>query len=125
MLAWLQAFWKYSCSFRQKDISQHHDGGILRQQLKSFTKNTVSVVKSQKYITENDVVLIIDDFLAHGEAALGLADIVHQAGAKLAGIAVAIEKQFQGGGNRLKEKGYRLESLAIIESIVEGKINFA
>jgi xanthine phosphoribosyltransferase len=56
---------------------------------------------------------------------LGLADIVHQAGAKLAGIAVAIEKQFQGGGNRLKEKGYRLESLAIIESIVEGKINFA
>jgi xanthine phosphoribosyltransferase len=95
-------------------------------EVKSFTKKTKSVVRvAKKYISEDDVVLIIDDFLAHGEAALGLVDIVGQAGAKLAGIAVAIEKQFQGGGKRLKDKGFRLESLAIIESIKDGKIYFA
>ena len=95
-------------------------------EVKSFTKGTSSVVRvAKKYLLKGDIILIIDDFLAHGEAALGLADLVEQAGAELAGIAVAIEKQFQGGSKRLKEKGYRVESLAIIESITDGKINFA
>ncbi len=93
--------------------------------VKSFTKGTTSVVRvSKKFVDQDDKVLILDDFLAHGEAALGLADLVGQAGAKLIGIGAVIEKQFQGGSRRLKEKGYRVESLATIESIQDGKINF-
>ncbi len=95
-------------------------------EVKSFTKGTTSVVRvSKKYLNPEDLVLVLDDFLAHGEAALGMAELVAQAGAKLAGIGAVIEKQFQGGGERLREKGYRVESLAIIESIQDGKINFA
>ena len=100
--------------------------GFFGAEVKSFTKGTTSVVRvSEKFLKENDKVLIIDDFLAHGEAALGLADLVNQAGAVLVGIGAVIEKQFQGGGARLREKGYQVESLAVIESIQDGKINFA
>lgn len=94
-------------------------------EVKSFTKGTTSVVRvSKKYLNKNDKVLILDDFLAHGEAAIGMAELVGQAGAELAGVGAVIEKQFQGGGKRLREKGYRVESLAVIESISDGKINF-
>jgi xanthine phosphoribosyltransferase len=71
-----------------------------------------------------DKVLILDDFLAHGEAAIGMSELVGQAGAELVGVGAVIEKQFQGGGKRLREKGCRVESLAVIESITDGKINF-
>ena len=91
----------------------------------SYTKQTSNdIAISKDYITENDVVLIIDDFLANGQAALGLIDIVNQTGASLAGIGIVIEKGFQDGGKLLRERGYRLESLAIIESLVEGSITF-
>jgi xanthine phosphoribosyltransferase len=94
-------------------------------EVKSFTKGTTSVVRvSKKYLKPGDRVLILDDFLAHGEAAVGLAELVEQAGAQLVGVGAVIEKQFQGGGMRLREKGYHVESLAIIESIQDGKINF-
>ena len=94
-------------------------------EVRSFTKGTVSVVRvSKKYLNRGDKVLILDDFLAHGEAAVGMADLVAQAGAELAGVGAVIEKQFQGGGKRLREKGIRVESLAVIESIRDGKINF-
>ena len=99
--------------------------GFYDAEVKSFTKGTTSLVRvSQKFLGKGDKVLIIDDFLAHGEAALGLIEIVGQAGAELVGIGAVIEKQFQGGGKRLKEKGYRVESLAVIQSIHDGKINF-
>lgn len=95
-------------------------------EVKSFTKGTTSVVRvAKKYLNRGERVLILDDFLAHGEAAAGLAELVEQAGAELVGIGAVIEKQFQGGGLRLREKGYHVESLAIIESIRDGKINFA
>jgi len=94
-------------------------------EVKSFTKGTVSVVRvSKKYLNPGDKVLIIDDFLAHGEAAVGMAELVEQAGAELVGVGAVIEKRFQGGGMRLREKGCRVESLAVIESIRDGTINF-
>lgn len=94
-------------------------------EVKSFTKGTSSVVRvSKKYLKQEDKVLILDDFLAHGEAAIGMADLVKQAGATLVGVGAVIEKQFQGGAGRLREKGIRVESLAVIESIRDGKINF-
>lgn len=94
-------------------------------EVKSFTKGTTSVIRvSKKYLNKGDKVLILDDFLAHGEAAIGMAELVGQAGAELVGVGAVIEKQFQGGGGRLKEKGIRVESLAVIESILNGKINF-
>lgn len=91
----------------------------------SFTKETTSEISiSKEYIKEDDVVLIIDDFLANGQAALGLIDIVKQTGASLAGIGIVIEKGFQEGGKLLRERGYHLESLAIIKQLSEGSITF-
>lgn len=95
-------------------------------EVKSFTKGTVSVARiSKKYLRSEDRVLIIDDFLAHGEAAFGLASLVKQAGAELLGVGAVIEKQFQGGGKKLAEAGIRTESLAVIKSIKDGNIEFA
>ena len=112
--------------FAKKSSPNTMTEGFFGAEVKSFTKGTTSVVRvSEKFLDENDKVLIIDDFLAHGEAALGLAELVNQAGAVLVGVGAVIEKQFQGGGTRLREKGYQVESLAVIESIQDGKINFA
>lgn len=94
-------------------------------QATSFTKGTVSVLRvAKKFLEEGDKVLIIDDFLAHGQASLALAQIVESAKAQVAGIGAVIEKGFQGGSDRLREKGYNVESLAIIEKIEEGRIIF-
>lgn len=91
----------------------------------SYTKETLNEISiSRDYIAKDDVVLIIDDFLANGQAALGLIDIVKQTGANLAGIGIVIEKGFQDGGKMLRERGYRVESLAIIEAMTDGKITF-
>ncbi len=93
--------------------------------VKSFTKGTVSMARvSKKYLNSNDKVLIIDDFLAHGEAAGGLAQLVKQAGGTVCGIAAVIEKEFQGGSARLRAAGYRVDSLAVIEKIENGRICF-
>ncbi len=84
----------------------------------SFThKRYNNVFVSRPYLSANDKVLIIDDFLADGEAAHALIDLVHQAGGEVAGIGIAIEKGQQKGGRELREEGYRLESIAIIESM--------
>ena len=72
---------------------------------------------SQEWLSEDDRVLIIDDFMANGYAMGGLVDIVKKAGAQLVGIGVAVEKGFQHGGDKLREQGYHLESLAILESM--------
>lgn len=91
----------------------------------SFTKqesNEISI--STKYLNEEDCVLIIDDFLANGQAAIGLADIVKQANAKIAGIGIVIEKGFQDGGKNLRKDGYRVESLAIVDSLENGEVTF-
>ena len=79
---------------------------------------------SKNYISKDDKVLIVDDFLAKGGALNGLIGITEQAGAKVAGCAIVIEKTFQGGGDEIRSKGYRIESLAKIASITDGKITF-
>jgi xanthine phosphoribosyltransferase len=107
--------------FARKRQSLTLSEGILSSNVYSFTKqeeNTISI--SDKYIVEEDNVLIIDDFLANGQAAIGLIELVHKAGANVAGIGIVIEKAFQDGGKNLREKGYRVESLAEILSL-EGK----
>ena len=83
-----------------------------------------TAIVSKEYLDENDCVLIVDDFLALGSALECLMDIVGQAGAKVAGCASIIEKGYQGGGDKLRAKGIQVESLAIIESMEDGKITY-
>lgn len=91
----------------------------------SYTKNeTNDISVSQDFIDENDVVLIIDDFMANGQAVLGLIDIVEQAGAALSGVGIVIEKGFQQGGAMIRDRGVRVESLANISSLKDGKVTF-
>ena len=91
----------------------------------SFTKQrSYDVCVSKDFLTPGDQVLFIDDFLANGEAALGLAKLVEEAGSKVAGIGIAIEKAFQPGHQRLLDKGYHLEALASIASLEGGTIRF-
>ena len=79
---------------------------------------------SKKYISPNDRILVLDDFLANGKAVLGLADIIKQAGATLVGAGIVIEKGFQPGSQLLREHGIRVESLAVIDHVEDGKIFF-
>jgi xanthine phosphoribosyltransferase len=91
----------------------------------SYTKDKTSRVQvSKSYLKENESILIIDDFLANGEAAFGLMDLITQAKAHIAGIGIVIEKGFQEGGKRLRAENIHLESLAIIESMDEKGIIF-
>lgn len=93
--------------------------------VKSFTKGTVSIARvAKQYLKETDKVLIIDDFLAHGEAAMGLCSLVEQAGGTVCGIAAVIEKEFQGGSTKLRKAGYHVDSLAVITKIENGHITF-
>ncbi len=88
----------------------------------SFTRAVTNEIRiSKKYLTSEDTVLILDDFMAMGGAANGLISIAEQAGAKVAGIAICIEKGFQGGGDKLRAQGYDLCSLAIIDSMDENE----
>lgn len=98
---------------------------LFTSKVYSFTKqesNEISV--SKKFIHKDDRVLIIDDFLANGQAALGLVEIVKQAKAEISGIGIVIEKSFQDGGMELREQGIRVESLARIASLSNGEVTF-
>lgn len=111
--------------YAKKAIPSTMTEGFYKADAKSFTKGTVSEFRvSSEFLDENDRLLIIDDFLAHGEASSALFDIAEQAGAEVIGIGAVIEKKFQGGSEKLKEKGCRVESLAVIESIEDGVISF-
>ncbi len=91
----------------------------------SFTKRTVSTITvSKNFLTKDDRVLIVDDFLAHGETGLALCHIVAQAGAVVVGYSAAIEKKYQGGSQRLRIMGIDVRSLAVIEEIKDGQIVF-
>jgi len=91
--------------------------------VKSFTKGTeYNLVVSKKYINEKDNMLFIDDFLAHGETALGVIEIINMAKSNLAGIGILIEKSFQGGREKIQDKGYEVDSLVRIERFVNGQI---
>ena len=111
--------------FAKKAAPSTMNAGFYEAEAKSFTKGTLSVLKLAKdYVKEGENVLILDDFLASGQASLALADIVEQAGAKVAGIGAVIEKGYQGGSELLRNKGYRVESLAVINEICDGKVYF-
>ena len=98
---------------------------LYRSKVFSFTKQTESTIAiSNKHISSTDKVLVIDDFLANGQAALGLADLIHQANAEVVGIGIVIEKSFQPGRELLLEKGYRVESLARVKSLANGTVEF-
>lgn len=88
----------------------------------SFTKGTTNIVSVDKrFLTKDDKCLIVDDFMAEGNAAMGLVDLCNQAGATVVGVAIVIEKGFQGGRKRLEEKGIRVESAAIVDRFENGK----
>jgi len=104
--------------FAKKSKSINIDGEMYVAEVESFThKNTNQVIVSKKFLSPDDHVLIVDDFLANGCALNGLISIVESAGATVEGLGIVIEKGFQDGGKNLREKGYHLESLAIVESM--------
>lgn len=111
--------------FAKKAKSDNIEGGLYKSEIFSYTyKKTVTLIVAKDWLGANDKVLIVDDFLANGEAMRGLVEIVNQSGAALAGIGVAVEKGFQPGGKRLREQGINLHSLAIIETADETGITF-
>ena len=113
--------------FAKKAQSVNIDGEVYHTRIESFThKRVYDVIVSRKYLGPEDHVLIIDDFLANGCAVNGLLDLTERAGAAVEGIGIAIEKGQQAGGKLLRGRGYRVESLAIIESMDEktGEIRF-
>ena len=111
--------------FAKKSMSINLDYNNYETKIQSFThKKIYNVIVSKKFLTPEDHVLIIDDFLANGEALHGLVDIIEQAGAQLIGMGVAVEKGFQPGGARLRSEGVNLHSLAIIEKADENGIVF-
>ena len=111
--------------FAKKAKSDNIEGGLYQSEIFSYTyKKKVTLLVSQEWLHDGDRVLIVDDFMANGEAVRGLCDIVEKAGAKLVGIGCAVEKGFQGGGDKLREAGVNLHSLAVIESAEPGNIVF-
>lgn len=111
--------------FAKKAKSDNIEGGLYRSDIFSYTyKKKVTLIVSREWLTAEDRVLIVDDFLANGEAMRGLVEIVEQSGAELVGIGIAIEKGFQPGGANLRARGLNLHSLAIIEKADEDGIVF-
>ena len=113
--------------FAKKAKSINLEGEMYTAEVESFThKNKNQVIVSKKFLSEEDHVLIIDDFLANGCALQGLIQIVQSAGATVEGIGIAVEKGFQPGGRIIRNLGYQLESLAIVDAMDDetGKITF-
>ena len=104
--------------FAKKSQSINLDGEMYSTKIESFThKKTYDVIVSKKFLSADDHVLVIDDFLANGCAINGLIELIDEASATLEGVGIAIEKGFQQGGKVIRDKGIRLESLAIVESM--------
>lgn len=102
--------------FAKKTMSANIGGSVYTATVHSYTHNVDSqVIMSKKFLNQDDKVLIIDDFLAKGAALEGLSALVQDSGAELVGAGIVIEKGFQDGGQRIREKGIRVESLAIVE----------
>lgn len=111
--------------FAKKTKTKNIAASVYKTQVRSFTHGVeYDVIVSKDFIGEGDNILIVDDFLAEGNALLGLIDLCEQAGAKIAGCAIAIEKGFQNGRKKVEEKGIRVESLAIVESMTDGEVIF-
>jgi len=112
--------------FAKKHTAGNLSDNVYETKVYSFTKQKENTIRVDKaYLRAGENVLIIDDFLACGSAAMGLAEIIQMAQANVVGIGAVIEKGFQGGHKKLQDKGYRVESLAIIEKIENGNLIFA
>ena len=111
--------------FAKKAQSLNLDGEMYCSKVESFThKKVYDVILSKKFLGPEDHVLLIDDFLANGCALLGLIDIVKKSGATLEGAGIVIEKGFQNGGQKIRDMGVRLESLAIVDSMTDDSLTF-
>ena len=111
--------------FAKKKQALTQQGNVYSAPVFSFTrKEHIDITVAREYLSASDVVLIVDDFLAHGEALNGLISLVEQAGGKLAGAGIVIEKRFQKGGDAIRAKGVRVESLAAIERMRPGEVIF-
>ncbi|MBS7528257.1 xanthine phosphoribosyltransferase [Fusibacter paucivorans] len=118
-------YFKVPVVFAKKTKSRNLDAETYTAEVYSFTKQAYYDIQvSKRYLSEDDHILILDDFLANGKAALGLMAIVEQAGATVEGIGIVIEKGFQEGGKLLRERSVHLESLAIIDGFENGKVIF-
>ena len=104
--------------FAKKAKSLNIDGEVFTSKVESFThKRVYDIIVSKKFLTPEDHVLVIDDFLANGCAVMGLIDLINDSGATLEGVGIAVEKGFQTGGKMIREKGIHLESLAIVDGM--------
>ncbi|NDL67343.1 xanthine phosphoribosyltransferase [Anaerotalea alkaliphila] len=111
--------------FAKKTQSRNLDKETYKSSVYSFTKQTTYEIQvSKAYLGPEDHVLILDDFLANGQAVLGLMDIVRQAGATVEGVGIVIEKGFQDGGEKIRRQNVQLESLAVVDRFKDGKIRF-
>lgn len=111
--------------FAKKAKSQNLDGDLYTSKVASYTYGKdFTITVAQKFLNKEDKLLIIDDFLAQGNAVQGLLDVIEQSGAQIQGVGIVIEKGFQDGGKVLREKGLRVESLAIIDSMSEDELVF-
>ena len=111
--------------FAKKSATVVQTEDMLQAPVYSFTHKTQNIIRiNRNYIPEGSRVLIVDDFLANGEATQGMISLCRQAGAEVIGIGIAVEKGFQDGGKKLREAGYKLKSLAVIDAIEDGKFVF-
>ena len=111
--------------FAKKAQSINLDGEMLTTRVESFThKRIYDVILAKKFLSPDDHVLLIDDFLANGCALMGLIDLVNSAGATIEGAGIVIEKGFQDGGRKIRDMGIRLESLAIVDSMSDDSLTF-
>ncbi len=111
--------------FAKKSKSKNISDDVYAAEVVSYTHgNTNTIVLSKEYLHAGERVLVVDDFLATGAALLGLKSLIEQAGAAFVGAGIAVEKVFQGGGDALRAAGLRVESLARIASLADGKITF-
>lgn len=111
--------------FAKKGHHKNIGNDVFTAEVFSFTKGTnYTIFVSKKYLSEDDNILIIDDFLANGQAVLGLKKIVEDARATLCGVGIAIEKGFQPGGKQIRDLGVKVKSLAIIDSMTDDSISF-
>ena len=112
--------WGVPLIFAKKSKSDNIEGGLYKSDIFSYTYNKkVTLLVSRQWLGPDDKVIIVDDFLANGEALRGIVEIADQAGAEILGIGVAVEKGFQPGGQRLRDAGYNLKSLVIIDKADE------
>lgn len=111
--------------FAKKNKTKNIANTVYKTQVASFTHGTTyEVIVSKDFLGEEDKVLIVDDFLAEGNALVGLIDLCNQAGATVQGCAIAVEKGFQQGGQKIRDMGVRVESLAIVESMSDDALTF-